>query len=80
MRMKLKSELIQSASSKLTFSWAIKMYSDSTVSKNTRKIICSSLLSFGLFGFCLGFYLKMYMVLSLPSFILMVLAALISDY
>ena len=80
MRMKLKSELLQSASSKSTFSWAIKMDSYITVSKNTRKIICSSLLSIGLFGFCLGFYLKMYTVLSLPSFILMVLAALISDY
>lgn len=78
--MKLKSELLRPTSSKSNFRWAQKMGHYSTVSKDTRKLMCSSILSIGLFGFCLGFYFKMYTMLSLPSFILLVLAALISDY
>ena len=77
--MKLKSEIPEIASSKSAFESLLKMIGYSALSKNTLRMVFSSLLSIGFIGFFLGFYFKMYAVLSLPSFVLMVLAAYIFD-
>ncbi len=78
--MKLKSELPKDVRTQSISEWILKMTKHDTVSKNTLRVLSSSLLSIGLVCFCLGFYFKSYTMISLPSFILMILAASIFDY
>ena len=77
--MKIQSGIFRVINPREASVWLLKIIKQSAIIKNVLKMIFPTILSIGLFGFCLGFYLKMYMMLSLPSFALMVLAAFLFD-
>ena len=78
--MKFISDLTKSSYGNSIFEWVCNLIRHNEISKKNLKVLGSTLLSVGLICFCLGFYFKMYMGLSLPGFCFMAISALISDY